>query len=532
MEFSLGRKILNSWPQKSLKFSHAFARLFDHMTSNPKCSSVRSNGSSTYRRIASKSSVDESLFGSRGSGPAPSSACHDGKITAKASPVRSASISLNELQRIKELASTSLAHPHQTDDDETPHDPKAIQKEASEARKDYMKQLELKEMEEQKKMGYQCDKARLDRIRKQAQEKIEDEQDIVKLMKTCSGRAMTFAIRDQQLKDKAECEKKEHDYEQRMILAMEIDRLRAIEAREVEEAHKLQKMIDARKIIENQIEQRRQDRILLEEARDEESRGMLERIKLYQAQDEEKARARRENALQAGLDIRRANEEHIASKRERRLIEKREDEMMAAYLVEQDEKMRQREAEAVEAERKRTLEFKIQQERMVDRRSEMDELRERRAMEDAERKFRQKQLMEAQKKKRDMDTLDMARMQQQQEKLRQKQMEIEQKREEYSSAIGQSRAMAERERTEAAFSKKKNYELIKNLQEQIEQNESRRMALEKEKFHEGLMIKQQLAEERVKLEAIRDKMVRDMKSKGIDERYFGEITSLDIGRSF
>jgi hypothetical protein len=31
------------------------------MTSNPKCSSVRSNGSSTYRRIASKSSVDERL---------------------------------------------------------------------------------------------------------------------------------------------------------------------------------------------------------------------------------------------------------------------------------------------------------------------------------------------------------------------------------------------------------------------------------------------------------------------------------------
>jgi hypothetical protein len=344
-------------------------------------------------------------------------------------------------------------------------------------------------------MGYQCDKAKLDRIRKQAQEKIDDEQDIVKLMKTCSERAMTFAIRDQQLKDKAEREKKEHDYEQRMILAMEIDRLRAIEAREVEEAHKLQKMIDARKIIENQIEQRHQDRILLEEARDEENREMLERIKLYQAQDEEKARARRENALQAGLDIIRANEEDIASKRERRLIEKREDEMMAAYLVEQDEKMRKREAEAVEAERKRTLEFKIQQERMVDRRSEMDELRERRAMEDAERKYRQKQLMEAQKKKRDMDTLDMARMQQQQDRLRQKQMEIEQKREEYSNAIGQSRAMAERERAEAAFSKKKNYELIKNLQEQIEQNESKRMALEKEKFHEGSMIKQQLVRE-------------------------------------
>ena len=40
------------------------------------------------------------------------------------------------------------------------------------------------------------------------------------------------------------------------------------------------------------------------------------------------------------------------------------------------------------------------------------------------------------------------------------------------------------------------------------------------------------AEERAKLEAARDKMVRDMKSKGIDERYFGELTSLYIGRIF
>ena len=432
-----------------------------------------------------------SLFGNRCSGPAASSACHDGKIKAKESPIRNASISLNELQRIKDLASTSLARP-QIDDGETNHAPKTIQNEAAKARKEYMKQLELKEMEDQKKMGYQSDKAKLDRIRKQAQEKIDDEQDIVKLMKTCSERAMTFAIRDQQLKDKAEREKKEQDYEQRMILAMEIDRLRAIEAREVEEAHKLQKMVDARKIIENQIEQRQQDRILLEEARDQENREMLERMKSYQAQDEEKARARRENALNARVDIIRANEEHIASKRECRMREKSEDEMMAAYLVAQDEKMRQREAEAAEAERKRTLEFKIQQERIVDRRSEMDELRERRAIESAERKYRQKQLAEAQKKKRDMETLDMARMQQQQEKLRQQQMEREKKREEYENIIAHSRAMAERERAEAAYAKKKNNELIKNIQEQIEQNESKRMAQEKENFQEGHMVKQQL----------------------------------------
>ena len=52
------------------------------------------------------------------------------------------------------------------------------------------------------------------------------------------------------------------------------------------------------------------------------------------------------------------------------------------------------------------------------------------------------------------------------------------------------------------------------------------------KFSQILLCAISQAEERAKLEAVRDKMVLDLKSKGIDERYLGEITSLDIGRIF
>jgi len=382
-------------------------------------------------------------------------------------------------------------------------------------------------------MGSLCDNAKLGRIRKQAQEKIEDGQDIVKLLKTCSERATTFQIRDEQLRDKEERDKKEQDYEQRMILAMEIDRLEEIEAREAEEAQKVKKMIDDRKIIENQIEERQRARLLLEEARDQENREMLERIKLYQAQDEEKARVRKENAVKARTEIIRANEEDIAQKREIKLLEKKEDEMMVAHQMMHDEKMRQREADEAEAERKKREILKKQLDehvRTMDRQSELDEIRARRAMEDAERKYRQKQLEKAQKKKHDMDTLDMARTRQQQEKYERQQLEMKLRREEYENAIKHSHAMADRERAEAECVKRKNDELIKNLQEQIEENSIRRVALEKEKYQEGSLIKQQLAEERAKLEAVRDKMVNDMKTKGIDERYFGEMTSLDINK--
>lgn len=401
------------------------------------------------------------------------------------------------------------------------------------ARKEHMKRLELLEIEKQRNARNQMDNEKLDRIRNEAQEKINEDEDLVKLLLTCSERAKTFAIRDQQLKDKAEREKKERDYEQRMILAMEIDRLKEIEAREAEEAQKMKKMIEGRKIIEHQIEDRHQAKLLAEEARDKENREMLERIKSYQLQDEEKARIRRENAAQAREEIIRANEDHIRSKKEHRLLEKKEDEMMVAYQMEQDGKLRQREAEEEEADRKkRELQKRLldEQERTMDRRAEIDELRARRAVEDAERKYRQKQLKEAQKRKHDMDTLDQARRQQQKEREEKALLDQAAKQAEYQNAIRHAQAMAEREQAESQRERKKNAELISNLQEQIEENRELKSLQQKEKFREGVSIKHKLEEDRVKLEAVRAKMVEDMKAKGVDERYYGEMMSLDINK--
>ena len=122
-------------------------------------------------------------------------------------------------------------------------------------------------------------------------------------------------------------------YEQCMILAIEIDRLKESRAREVEEARKVKKMIDGRKIIENQIEGRSQARLLLDEARDQENREILDRMELYQEQDEEKARARREDAAKAREEFILANDEDITAKRERKILEKREVKMMVAYQL-------------------------------------------------------------------------------------------------------------------------------------------------------------------------------------------------------
>ncbi|KAL3801915.1 hypothetical protein ACHAWO_010687 [Cyclotella atomus] len=479
----------------------------------------RSSGSSKYRRVARKSTVDERR-----------SPNHNNAPTAKnnENPIQAPQVTIasSDLKRIQQSLAPSRTNQAPSTSPESKQD-------VGKARKEHMKRLELLEIEKQRNARNQIDNEKLDRIRREAQEKINEDEDLVKLLMTCSERAKTFSIRDQQLKDKAEREKKERDYEQRMILAMEVDRLKEIEARELEEAEKMKRMIDGRKIIEHQIAERHQAKLLAEEARDKENREMLDRIKSYQLQDEERARIRRENAARAREEIIRANDDHIRSKNEHRLMEKKEDEAMVAYQMEQDEKLRQREAEEEEADRKkRELQKRLldEQERTLDRRAEIDELRARRAVEDAERKYRQKQLMEAQKRKHDMDTLDQARIQQQKEREEKEKLEQAEKQREYENALRHAQTMAERERVESERERRKNAELISNLQKQIEENREQKMEQQKEKYREGISIKQQLEVDRAKLEAVRAKIVEDMRLKGVDERYYGEMLSLDINK--
>ena len=51
-----------------------------------------------------------------------------------------------------------------------------------------------------------------------------------------------------------------------------------------------------------------------------------------------------------------------------------------------------------------------------------------------------------------------------------------------------------------------------------------------DKEEEGRQIKKEMAVERIKLFAIRDKMVDDMKKKGIDEKYLSEMMNIDIAK--
>lgn len=478
--------------------------------------SIRSSStssSSRYRTISRSSSIDESLFGE-----------NRRPIRQSTKKLEDAGINCINKADILKITRRSSQHNGESSKSLLQKNADAVKKKAK-ARRDYMLRLEMEKSEKEKATKTKQKTKLVIDVKK------EQNEDIVKLLHTCKQRTAAFDIRDQQLKDKSIREKEERDYERLMDLEMEVNRLKDIAERKKEDDAKIKKRIADRKVIEDQIKERQHLRLLQEEARDQENRKMLDTIKKYKEEDTAKAKKRKEEARRVKIEMIKRNEEMLAEREQRKLLEKQEEEMIVAYLAERDEKLLQREQEEADAQKKMIeLQKKLleSQSKILDKRSEMDELRARRAAEEHERKHRQRELEEAQKRKRNMDVLHRSRKQQEQEKAKEHQREKREKQAEYNDAIGHAFEMAKRERHESEVAKKKNAELIKMLQQQIEEKESKTKLQEQEKYKEGKAIKEKMAAERDKLESIRTMMVEDMRAKGVNEKYFGEVLTLDI----
>jgi len=488
-------------------------------------SSIKSGGSSRYRKVSASSSIDESLFGAKKSPISKSLNQHSYRNS------RTNTTCINEIDLIamKRRSVTPIQDKNYSGEAHEKQKSKVAK-----ARKKRMLAMEAESIELQKQAFVDnISAAREKQIKESASDQIEQSADIVKLLNTYAQRAIAFTIRDQQLQDKSKRSEKEKIYEKRMEIAMEVGRLKDIAAREVEEGRKLQKRVEDRKVIIDQIEERQKTKILLEEARDQENQLMIATIKKYEEDTKVASKKKFEEAARIRSAIIEANEDAILKKKKYKEREKEEIEQILSYQAIQDEKMRAREAEETEAARKKKeLQAKLleSQTRTQDKQAIIDEIRARRAMEETERRYREKELAEAKKRKQDMERLAQARAQQEAEKKERTKNEEKRRQEEYENTLKLELDMARREDEEASQQKLKNSNLRKSLKEQIvEMEDARRVGL-KEKQVEGILIKNSWKVERLKLEGIRDKMVAEMRSKGINDKYLSEMMTIDIER--
>ena len=106
----------------------------------------------------------------------------------------------------------------------------------SKERKDRMKELEKRSVLLAKKSDVEiAEIAKKQAIRSMAEKKLDNNSDVVKLLNSMAKRATAFTIRDQQLEEKERLAKIEKEYDQRMDVMIEIDRVQDIMRREEEE---------------------------------------------------------------------------------------------------------------------------------------------------------------------------------------------------------------------------------------------------------------------------------------------------------
>jgi hypothetical protein len=88
--------------------------------------------------------------------------------------------------------------------------------------------------------------ARKQAIRDMAEKQIDNNFDVVKLLNSMAQRAAAFTIRDQQLEEKHRLELQQKEFEKKMDMMIELDRLKDIQRREEEENYKRSKRVEGK----------------------------------------------------------------------------------------------------------------------------------------------------------------------------------------------------------------------------------------------------------------------------------------------
>lgn len=357
--------------------------------------------------------------------------------------------------------------------------------------------------------------------------------DTVKLMKTLGARAQAFTIRDQQLKVKEHIDEERHVYDEKMNVLMEVERLEGLKRQEEVDEVKKQKRIADRKVLEDQIAERKRQRERESAQTAQEAREMLGKIKQQQDEAAAKERMKAERAQKTMEEIRAFNDDTQARKLTLERQIKEEDERIVAYQRKKAEEMKRLEDE--EAQRRheaelRTAKLRSMQEKMANEKAELDELRAKRAAEARERQAREADVALARKQKLEMEELRRAREAQALHRQRARIKEATLQKQEYESIMAQVESEKSSVKRTEEVKKVASMGHRRALQEQIEEKEKRAKVAFTRKQEEGQALKREFAQELEKLERIRLEEVQDLVQAGVNPLYLSEMKAIDIER--
>lgn len=498
--------------------------------------SVKSKNSraSQGTRQSKRSYVDETLFGAKNERP-----------QTTAAPPGAAIVSLGELRKIREqtekgLKADAIVLPR-SELERIKGSTKIVTKEEQKLTKKMLdEQVEQQRgaAKARKKRMVAMDQERASKVppdefqvaanRKKAgllqnaQDVLDEQKDEVKKMNQMCLYSKCVTIRDKQLDEQKRLEGEYRDEERRLDLMMEIERLKNLKHQDELERKRKDALKQGSLVIIDQIKERELERIREQEMREREKQLILEQIEQLRREEARELEEKRETAKRMMVEVEEANREAIKTKDKRR----QEERDLELKIVEYNRLKAVREEE-IEAEKKAAREEKERevqrlrdlQERAQDRQAEIDALRAKRAFEESERQARDKEKKEQEKRVKIQKDMEAARQTQFEEKERRLGEQAKLERDEYMRII---RTQKEEQMREAQIDDEKKNILRQHadqLRSQITQNEEVKKQDRLDYLEEGRKLRQEINEEKSRINQIKDKKVKELETLGIPKKY-------------
>ena len=150
-------------------------------------------------------------------------------------------------------------------------------------------------------------------------------------------------------------------------------------------------------------------------------------------------------------------------------------------------------------------------------------MRAKRAQEAAERKWRQQQIVAAEKRAKLQEDLNRAREEQQAGKEARLAEQAREERRIFERIISVQREMEEQEKKKAENEKIARLKEREEIKRQIDARENAINLRRNEKFAEGAKLKQQLEEEQKRLDEIKEAKIQSLLKAGVPEKYVDQL---------
>ncbi|CAF0818971.1 unnamed protein product [Adineta steineri] len=361
---------------------------------------------------------------------------------------------------------------------------------------------------------------------KRANDLRQEQEDEVKHLNELILNAKCHAIRDAQVLEKRQIKKEMTDEAQRLDMMMEIERLNALKIQEEIELRRHLQNKQGASMVMKQIEENEKDKLLKEEAREQENMAMLEYMEKLQEKDSEEYLKRKDSQKKLAQELLKANTDI----EEQRAFRRQHDRLADLAILEfQKAKAAREAAQEAEIERKRAekekevARLRVQQERARDLQADKDALRARREQERREREWREKEKLGVVKKKQLEEEMRFARDWQIRNKEHHLATEAARERAEFERVLKAQLAQAEKDRNQQVERVTKRHKFANDLRDQIIRHEKQKVEERTAFFDEGARLDEQARLRRMRLDEIKTQKLNDLRRAGVPEKYCADI---------